>query len=81
MLNLSYNQLIHELSYGRELEFTFDDVKYAISVKSSKERYFTVFNPQLTISFCSLDDLLNQVAISGQTIEQVWPNVTDFTLF
>lgn len=81
MPNLSYDQLILELSYGREVEFTFNDVTYAISAKSSTERYFTVFDPQLTVEFRSLADLFAQVTISGQTIKDVWPHVSNFILF
>lgn len=81
MKNLSYEDLIHELSYGREVEFTFRDVKYAISLISQNERFFTVFNPQLSVRFSCLDDLLSAVTISGQTLKEIWPHITDYILF
>lgn len=81
MPRLTYEQLVYELSYGREVEFTFNNIRYAISAQSLNKRYFSVFNPQLTVEFRNLDDLLGQVTISGQTIEEIWPHVSDLILF
>ncbi len=81
MPNLSFNSLLQELAYGRELEFSFQGVKYAISLATPAERCFTVFYPQLSVKFSSLDNLLSNVTISGQTIEEIWPHILDYTLF
>lgn len=81
MLKLSYEAMVQEISEGGEVEFLYDNVKYAISYKSEVERYFTVFKPQLSVRFSDVEQFLGQVTISGKTIQEIWPHISDLILF
>lgn len=80
MQKISYEELVFKLSYGGEIEFVYHDVKCAISYKSETERYFTVYEPQLSVEFSDLS-FLKRVTLSGKTIEEIWPDVSDYVLF
>ena len=81
MEKMSYEALVHELSYGRELEFEYGGGKFAVSLISSEERYFTVYAHQVSVRFSSLELLLSQVTIGGKELKDIWPEVSEWVLF
>ena len=75
---MDYAELVEKVTAGGELDFTYDDRKFAISCPRGKAWSIAEYgNSSFCMNFKTADELFRDTRIDGKALDEIWADVTD----
>ena len=75
---MDYTELVEKVTAGVELDFTYDDRKFAVSCPRGKSWSIAEYgNSSFCLNFTTADELFRDARIDGKALDEIWADVTD----
>lgn len=75
---MDYAELVEKVSAGVELDFTYDDRKFAVSCPRGKSWSIAEYgNMDFCQNFTAADELFRDARIDGKSLDEIWGDVTE----